>query len=61
MRSLTWLGLVSALGALIAGTVMVFYAFDRDSHSLSDTLRLRASCASGRFQALLGLVHRLIG
>ena len=28
-----------ALVALLAGTVMVFMAFDRDSHSASDTIR----------------------
>lgn len=33
------LSLVLAFAALCAGTVMVFLAFDRDSHSASDTLR----------------------
>ncbi len=28
-----------AFVALLAGTVMVFLAFDRDSHSASDTIR----------------------
>jgi len=28
-----------AFVALLAGTVMVFMAFDRDSHSASDTIR----------------------
>ena len=39
MPSLKWLGLVVAFLALMIGTVMVFMAFDRDSHSASDTLR----------------------
>jgi hypothetical protein len=32
-------GLGVAFALLIAGTVMVFLAFDRDSHSASDTIR----------------------
>ena len=39
MRALTWLGLVVGLALLLLGTVMVFSAFDRVSHSNSDTLR----------------------
>jgi len=39
MRSLIWLALLVGLGLLIVGTVMVFLAFDRVSHSNSDTLR----------------------
>ena len=31
--------LALAFAALCAGTVMVFLAFDRDSHSVSDTVR----------------------
>jgi hypothetical protein len=31
--------MVVALAALLYGTVMVFFAFDRVSHSNSDTLR----------------------
>ncbi len=37
MRVKVGLGLVFA--ALAAGTVLVFFAFDRASHSASDTLR----------------------
>ena len=36
-KTLAWLGLGLAL--LLYGTVMVFLAFDRDSHSASDTIR----------------------
>jgi len=39
MKALTWLGLLIGLALLLAGTVMVFAAFDRVSHSNSDTLR----------------------
>jgi len=39
MRSLIWLALLVGLGLLMVGTVMVFLAFDRVSHSNSDTLR----------------------
>jgi len=39
MTSLKWLGLAAGLVLLLAGTVMVFQAFDHDSHSASDTIR----------------------
>jgi hypothetical protein len=39
MRSLKWPGLIAGFLLLLAGTVMVFMAFDRDSHSASDTIR----------------------
>lgn len=39
MRSLKWPALVAGLLLLLLGTVMVFMAFDRDSHSASDTIR----------------------
>lgn len=39
MRSLKWPGLALGLALLLAGSVMVFQAFDRDSHSVSDTIR----------------------
>ena len=39
MRWLTWLALLVGFGLLMMGTVMVFLAFDRVSHSNSDTLR----------------------
>jgi NADH:ubiquinone oxidoreductase subunit K len=39
MRSLIWLALLVGFGLLMVGTVMVFLAFDRVSHSNSDTLR----------------------
>jgi hypothetical protein len=39
MRWLTWLALLVGFGLLVMGTVMVFLAFDRVSHSNSDTLR----------------------
>lgn len=39
MRSLKWPGLAGGLILLLAGTVMVFEAFDRQSHSVSDTIR----------------------
>jgi hypothetical protein len=39
MTSLKWLGLAAGLVLLLAGTVMVFQVFDRDSHSASDTIR----------------------
>lgn len=32
-------GVVAALTVLAYGTVLVFFAFDRQSHSASDTLR----------------------
>ena len=39
MKSLRWLALTGGLILLLAGTVMVFQTFDRQSHSASDTLR----------------------
>jgi putative Mn2+ efflux pump MntP len=39
MRSLKWLGLAAGAILLLAGTVMVFEAFDRHSDSVSDTIR----------------------
>ena len=39
MKSLKWPGLLVAFALLMAGTVMVFMAFDRDSNSASDTIR----------------------
>ena len=39
MNSLKWPGLIAGLILLLLGTVMVFMAFDRDSHSASDTIR----------------------
>ena len=39
MNTKLWIALLLALASLIAGTVMVFFALDRDSHSASDTLR----------------------
>jgi uncharacterized membrane protein HdeD (DUF308 family) len=39
MRSLTVLAVLVGFALLIMGTVMVFLAFDRVSHSNSDTLR----------------------
>ena len=39
MKSLKWSALVVAFAVLVVGTVMVFMAFDRDSHSASDTIR----------------------
>jgi len=39
MKSLNWLGLIGGFVLLLAGTVMVFMAFDRDSNSASDTIR----------------------
>lgn len=39
MKSLRWLALTGGLVLLLAGTVMVFQTFDRQSHSVSDTLR----------------------
>ena len=35
----TWVGVGAAFAALLFGTVLVFEAFDRDSHSASDTIR----------------------
>lgn len=39
MRPLRITSVVVAFALLLAGTVMVFLAFDRVSHSASDTLR----------------------
>ena len=39
MRSARIAGVVVAFVLLLVGTVMVFAAFDRNSHSASDTLR----------------------
>jgi putative Mn2+ efflux pump MntP len=39
VRSLKWPALVAGLILLLAGTVMVFEAFDRQSNSASDTVR----------------------
>ena len=39
MQSLKWPALVVGFALLAAGTVMVFMAFDRNSHSASDTIR----------------------
>ena len=39
MKALKWPAFVVGFILLAAGTVMVFAAFDRESHSASDTLR----------------------
>jgi hypothetical protein len=39
MKSLKWPALTVGFVLLMAGTVMVFMAFDRDSNSASDTIR----------------------
>ncbi|HET9849606.1 MAG TPA: hypothetical protein VFR68_13740 [Candidatus Dormibacteraeota bacterium] len=39
MKALRWPALAIGSILLLAGTGMVFAAFDRDSHSVSDTLR----------------------
>ena len=39
MKSLRWPALVVGFALLVVGTVMVFMAFDRNSHSASDTIR----------------------
>ncbi|HKV32621.1 MAG TPA: hypothetical protein VJT14_16575 [Candidatus Dormibacteraeota bacterium] len=39
MKSLKWPALTVGFALLMLGTVMVFMAFDRDSHSASDTIR----------------------
>jgi hypothetical protein len=39
MKWPTWVGLGACFLLLLYGTVMVFQIFDRDSHSVSDTLR----------------------
>lgn len=39
MRALRIVGVAAAFAVLLLGTVLVFEAFDRYSHSASDTLR----------------------
>lgn len=39
MKSLKWPALIVGFVLLMIGTVLVFMAFDRDSHSASDTVR----------------------
>jgi hypothetical protein len=39
MRSLKWPALIVGFVLLMIGTVMVFMALDRNSHSNSDTIR----------------------
>jgi hypothetical protein len=39
VKSSTWIALGIGLVLLLWGTVMVFAAYDRDSHSASDTIR----------------------
>lgn len=39
LKSLRWPGIAAGFILLLAGTVMVFQAFDQQSHSASDTLR----------------------
>ena len=39
MRTLRIAGVIAAFAVLLVGTVLVFAAFDRVSHSASDTLR----------------------
>ena len=39
MKSLKWPALIVGFALLMIGTVMVFMAFDRVSHSNSDTIR----------------------
>lgn len=38
-KSVRWLAVIIGFVLLLAGTVMVFLAFDRVSHSGSDTIR----------------------
>ena len=38
-RSARFIGVIAAFAVLLFGTVLVFQAFDRTSHSASDTLR----------------------
>jgi Na+-driven multidrug efflux pump len=38
-RSIRLIGVILAFAVLLFGTVLVFQAFDRASHSASDTLR----------------------
>jgi uncharacterized membrane protein HdeD (DUF308 family) len=39
MKSLKWPGVIAGFVLLLFGTLMVFMAFDRVSHSNSDTIR----------------------
>ncbi len=39
MRTLRIVGVIAAFALLLVGTTLVFAAFDRVSHSASDTLR----------------------
>ena len=39
MKSLRWPAVIVGFALLVTGTVMVFLAFDRNSHSASDTIR----------------------
>jgi uncharacterized membrane protein HdeD (DUF308 family) len=39
MKSLKWPALIAGFLLLLYGTIMVFMAFDRNSHSNSDTIR----------------------
>jgi len=39
MKSLRWPAVIVGFVLLMIGTVLVFMAFDRDSHSASDTIR----------------------
>jgi hypothetical protein len=39
MRALKWPALIVGFALLMMGTIMVFMAFDRNSHSNSDTIR----------------------
>ena len=39
MKSLRWPAVIVGCVLLMIGTVLVFMAFDRDSHSASDTIR----------------------
>jgi putative Mn2+ efflux pump MntP len=39
MKALRWPAVIAGFALLLIGTVMVFMAFDRDSHSASDTIR----------------------
>ncbi len=39
MRAVRVVGIILAFALLLFGTVLVFQAFDRNSHSASDTLR----------------------
>jgi hypothetical protein len=39
MRALSIVGVIAAFAVLLVGSALVFAAFDRTSHSASDTLR----------------------